>query len=364
MTTLNRKGKINIKIEQQLIAGLPKTKAINDYIVAHESGNAKNTGSDSLEREVSFMTRNWRNAFVTHWVGGGGRVIQLAPSGYISWGAGPNANSRCYAQVELARTKDRAVFKKDYAVYVDLLRQLAKEAGIPVKLDEAGRGIKSHEWISDNLGGTDHRDPFAYLNSMGISREQFKKDIANGITGTVSQPVSLNNATVTAFEVGDSVKVTKALYRDSLGNGISTAMVGKTGKIKRIFGKNKMYLVEDWGWAGASDITKATATTSTGTSTTVPANRWIDRKGTAVITTPSGIILRGTTKGDNTAPIKLGKLTTLAKGQAVTYDKVLVQKDGHVWVRQPRSGGYGWLPVANTVNGKVSDGYWVTGVSI
>lgn len=361
-TTLNRKGTINIKIEQQLIAGLPKTKAINDYIVAHESGNPNNTGSDSLEREVSFMSRNWRNAFVTHWVGGGGRVIQLAPSGYISWGAGPNANSRCYAQVELARTKDRAVFNKDYAVYVELLRQLAKEGGIPVKLDEAGRGIKSHEWISDNLGGTDHRDPYAYLNSMGISRAQFKKDISNGITGTVSQPVSLNNSTVTTFEVGDSVKVTKALYRDSLGNGISTAMVGKTGKIKRIYGKNKLYLVEDWGWAGASDITKATA--STATSTTVPANRWISKKGTAVITTPSGIILRGTTKGDNTAPIKLGKLATLAKGQAVTYDKVLVQKDGHVWVRQPRSGGYGWLPVANTVNGKVSGGYWVTGVRI
>lgn len=288
---MNRKGTINIKIEQQLIAGLPKTKAINDYIVAHESGNATNTGSDSLEREVSFMTRNWRNAFVTHWVGGGGRVIQVAPSGYISWGAGPNANSRCYAQVELARTKDRAVFKKDYAVYVELLRQLAKEGGIPVKLDEAGRGIKTHEWISDNLRGTDHRDPYAYLNSMGISREQFKKDIANGITGTVSQPVSLNNSTVAA-------------------------------------------------------------------------NRWISKKGTAVITTPSGIILRGTTKGDNTAPIKLGKLATLAKGQAVTYDKVLVQKKGHVWVRQPRSGGYGWLPVANTVNGKVSGGYWVTGVRI
>lgn len=362
VTTLKRRGKISIKIEQQLIAGLPKTKAINDYIVAHESGNSTNTGSDSLEREVSFMTRNWRNAFVTHWVGGGGRVIQIAPSGYISWGAGPNANSHCYAQVELARTKDRAVFNKDYAVYVELLRQLAKEGGIPVKLDEAGRGIKSHEWISDNLEGTDHRDPYAYLKSMGISREQFKKDIANGITGTVPQPVSLNNSTVTTFKVGDSVKVTKALYRDSLGNGRSTAMVGKTGKIKRIYGKNKMYLVEDWGWAGASDITKATA--STGTSTTVAANRWISKKGTAVITAPSGIILRGTTKGDNTAPIKLGKLATLAKGQAVTYDKVLVQKDGHVWVRQPRSGGYGWLPVANTVNGKVSGGYWVTGVSI
>lgn len=358
VTTLNRKGKINIKIEQQLIAGLPKTKAINDYIVAHESGNATNTGSDSLEREVAFMSRNWRNAFVTHWVGGGGRVIQIAPSGYISWGAGPNANSRCYAQVELARTKDKAVFEKDYAVFVELLRQLAKEAGIPVKLDEAGRGIKSHEWISDNLQGTDHRDPFAYLNSMGISRAQFKKDIANGITGTVSQPVSPNNSVDTSFKVGDSVKVTKALYRDSLGNGRSTAMVGKTGKIKRIYGKNKMYLVEDWGWAGASDITKATATSSSS------ANRWINKKGTAVITTPLGIILRGITKGDNTAPIKLGKLSTLAKGQAVAYDKVLVQKDGHVWVRQPRSGGYGWLPVANTVNGKVSGGYWVTGVSI
>ena len=352
-----------IKVEQQLITGLPKTYATNEFIIAHESGNPSNTGADSLYREVSYMSRNWYNAFVTHWVGAGGKVIQIAPSGYISWGAGSRANYRSYAQVELARTSNKATFKKDYEAYVTLLRKLAKESNIPIKFDAAGKGIKSHEWISYNLGGTDHRDPFAYLNSMGISKAQFKKDIENGLTSTVSKPVPPVKPSVTTYKVGDSVKVTTALYRDSGGNGKSTAMKGYTGKIKRIYGKNKMYLVENWGWAGATDIAKAT-TNAPSKPAAVPANRWISKKGTATITTPSGIVLRGSGKTDTTAPIKLPQLAVLGRGQAVSYDKILVQKNGYVWVRQPRSTGYGWLPVAQTVNGKVTGGYWVSGVSI
>ena len=57
------------------------------------------------------------------------------------------------------------------------MRELAKAANIPVVLDGSGKGIKSHRWISDNLGGTNHRDPYAYLQSMGITEEQFKLDI-------------------------------------------------------------------------------------------------------------------------------------------------------------------------------------------
>lgn len=62
-----------------------------------------------------------------------------------------------------------------------MLRNLAKEAGLPAVLDRTGKGIKSHRWITDNLGGTTHRDPYSYLASMGITEEQFKRDILNGL---------------------------------------------------------------------------------------------------------------------------------------------------------------------------------------
>lgn len=171
-----------MKIEKRIIPGLPATRTSqNRYVVAHEAGNPGNTGPDSLEREISFMTRNWRNAFTSHFVGGGGRIVQLAPSGIRQYGAGPKANAYCYAQVELARTKDPATFRKDYEAYVWLLRKLAHEAGLPVELDRPGHGIKSHEWITKNLGGSTHTDPFSYLASFGITRAQFAKDIKSGV---------------------------------------------------------------------------------------------------------------------------------------------------------------------------------------
>ncbi|MFF5818444.1 N-acetylmuramoyl-L-alanine amidase [Lysinibacillus capsici] len=169
-------------IEKRLMSGLPNQalKAVK-YVIAHESGNGNNTGPNALENEIAYMNRNKANAFVSHWVGGGGRIVQIAPVGRLQYGCGPKANPLSYAQVELARTSDKEQFKKDYAAYIWLLRELAKEAGIPVVLDGAGNGIKSHRWITDNLKGTTHRDPYSYLASMGISEAQFKLDILNGL---------------------------------------------------------------------------------------------------------------------------------------------------------------------------------------
>lgn len=170
------------QIEKRLMSGLPNVRLDSvKYVIAHESGNPKNCGPDALENEIAYMIRNKANAFTSHWVGDGGRIVQVAPVNRVQYGCGPKGNPYSYAQVELARTNDKEQFKKDYAAYIWLLRELAKEAGIPVVLDGAGNGIKSHRWITNTLGGTTHVDPFAYLASMGISEAQFKLDILNGL---------------------------------------------------------------------------------------------------------------------------------------------------------------------------------------
>lgn len=173
---------MSYNIEKRLMSGLPNARldAIK-YVIAHESGNPNNCGPNALENEIAYMNRNKAKAFTSHWVGDGGRIVQVAPVGKVQYGCGPKGNPLSYAQVELARTNDKEQFKKDYAAYIWLLRKLAKEAGIPVVLDGAGNGIKSHRWITNNLGGTTHVDPFAYLQSMGISEAQFKSDILNGL---------------------------------------------------------------------------------------------------------------------------------------------------------------------------------------
>ncbi|WP_313150809.1 peptidoglycan recognition protein family protein [Lysinibacillus capsici] len=169
-------------IEKRLMSGLLNQALTSvKYVIAHESGNPNNCGPNALENEIEYMNRNKANAFTSHWVGGGGRIVQIAPVNRVQYGCGPKGNPLSYAQVELARTKDKEQFKRDYAAYIWLLRELAVEAGIPVVLDGSGNGIKSHRWITDNLKGTTHRDPYDYLASMGISEEQFKLDILNGL---------------------------------------------------------------------------------------------------------------------------------------------------------------------------------------
>ncbi|MEY9972256.1 N-acetylmuramoyl-L-alanine amidase [Lysinibacillus sp. RC46] len=169
-------------IEKQMMADLPnKALTVVKYVIAHESGNAKNSGIDALEREIAYMNRNKANAFTSHWVGGGGRIVQVAPVNRVQYGCGHKGNPYSYAQVELARTSDKEQFKKDYEAYIWLLRKLAKDAGISIVLDSIGNGVKTHRWITNNLGGTTHVDPYSYLISMGVTEEQFKKDIKNGL---------------------------------------------------------------------------------------------------------------------------------------------------------------------------------------
>ena len=115
-------------IEKRLMTGLPNyaLTAIK-YVIAHESGNPNNCGPDALENEIAYMNKNKANAFTSHWVGGGGKIVQVAPVGKLQYGCGPKGNPYSYAQVELARTNDKEQFKKDYAAYIWLLRELAKD---------------------------------------------------------------------------------------------------------------------------------------------------------------------------------------------------------------------------------------------
>jgi len=228
-------------IEQRLMSGLPnKALTAVKYVIAHESGNINNTGPNALENEIVYMNRNKANAFTSHWVGGGGRIVQIAPVGRLQYGCGPKGNPLSYAQVELARTADKEQFKKDYAAYIWLLRELAKEAGIPVVLDGAGNGIKSHRWITDNLKGTTHRDPYSYLASMGITEAQFKLHILNGleevkVTQITEAKVMLNDTkTIPAVIIDGRTHVQVRELADLLGLKLVYNNESKTTKLYEV----------------------------------------------------------------------------------------------------------------------------------
>ncbi|MFD1411527.1 N-acetylmuramoyl-L-alanine amidase [Lapidilactobacillus gannanensis] len=159
-------------------------RASNQYIILHDTGNANNVGANSAINEASYMKRNWQSAY-THAIAGWDRVYIIGEPGYVAYGAGSPANERSPFQIELARYSDRNLALKAYANWINAAREYAAKYGIPLTLDGAGNGVKTHKWVSDNLWG-DHQDPYAYLQSIGISKAQLASDIAHGVGSTVS----------------------------------------------------------------------------------------------------------------------------------------------------------------------------------
>ena len=162
--------------------GLPQIGyAPYHQIHAHSTGNRNSTAQNEADYH---MRRPVESGFFSHVVGNG-RVMQVGPVNNGSYDVGGGWNYESYAAVELIESHStKEEFMEDYRLYIQLLRDLADEAGLPKTLDsDSLEGIKSHEYCTYNQPNnySDHVDPYPYLASWGISREQFKHDIENGL---------------------------------------------------------------------------------------------------------------------------------------------------------------------------------------
>lgn len=156
-------------------------KTTSRFIILHDVGAESGAAANA-----SYFKSNWKTSstYVAFVVGDGGKVFQVGEPGYVQWGA-LDANPYAPVQIELGHTTSKAQFKKDYATYVSLARDMAKKYGIPLTLDTAGKttkGIKSHLWVTNTFGG-DHVDPYGYLKRFGITKAQLAKDLKNGVSG-------------------------------------------------------------------------------------------------------------------------------------------------------------------------------------
>ncbi|WP_159101138.1 peptidoglycan recognition protein family protein [Listeria grandensis] len=180
-----------VNIQKQHMNGLPKTAFANgvgkpSMIVLHETANSKAT----IENEVSYMSRNWKNAFVHAFVSDS-KVIEVADTNYTAWGAGATAN-RYAIHVELVR---KGNFTKAYHNWLEIAVYYAKQYNIPMAFNEGKKGFVTHAWISKNLGGTNHQDPIAWLQQNGVSMVQLEKDLRVAYTGDTA--VSPNTPPIT-----------------------------------------------------------------------------------------------------------------------------------------------------------------------
>ena len=173
--------------------GLPQI-GVQPYrqIHAHSTGNKYSTAQNEADYH---MRRPVDSGFFSHVVGNG-RVMQVGPVNQGAYDVGGGWNAETYAAVELIESHaTEEEFLTDYRLYIELLRDLADEAGLPKTLDtDELEGIKTHYYCTYNQpnNDSDHVDPYPYLAKWGIGREQFKHDIENGIEQEVGWVQSAN----------------------------------------------------------------------------------------------------------------------------------------------------------------------------
>ena len=159
---------------------------------AHSTGNPTSKASG----EATYMAnKDLNSGFYTHVVGNG-KVYQTAYVGQGAWDVGGEWNNETFAAVELIESHQTyEEFRTDYEIYIQLLRDLATQGGIPVTVDSNSLdGIKTHYYCTNNQPNnySDHVDPYPYLAKWGISKEQFKKDVESGVISNTPTKVELN----------------------------------------------------------------------------------------------------------------------------------------------------------------------------
>ena len=115
------------------------------------------------------MKNNYESAFVHAFVDGN-RIVETAPTDYLSWGAGPAGNER-FINVEIVHTHDYASFARSMNNYADYAATQLVYYGLkPDSAENDGQGtVWTHYAISRWLGGTDHADPHQYFSNHNYS---------------------------------------------------------------------------------------------------------------------------------------------------------------------------------------------------
>lgn len=275
------------KIEEDYTSYFPKYAYRNgvgrpEGIVVHDTANDNST----INGEISYMKNNYQNAFVHAFVDGN-RIVETAPTDYLSWGVGAVGNPR-FINVEIVHTHDYASFARSMNNYADYAATQLQYYGLkPDSAEYDGKGtVWTHYAVSKYLGGTDHADPHGYLRSHNYSYDQLY-DLINekylikmgkvAPWGTQSTTTPTTPTKPSTPSTPSASKLTVAANNgvaqiNSKNNGLFTTVYDKTGKptteVQKTFavtkeatlGGNKFYLVKDYnsptliGWVKQGDV--------------------------------------------------------------------------------------------------------------
>lgn len=188
------------EIQYDYIPGLPEYAYHSNYgrepengevgkpkgVVLHDVGNDNST----IHGEISYMSRNWENAFVHAFVDAD-NIIQVADTDYLAYGAGPYSND-LHMHVELVRHDNAHDFAKSINNYADYIANLLYKYKLPVvNAEETGEGtLFSHVAVSNHLGGTASPDPYEYFARFDYEYN----DVINLITNRYNDMYNKNTA--------------------------------------------------------------------------------------------------------------------------------------------------------------------------
>lgn len=194
--------------------------------------------------------------------------------------------------------------------------------------------------LSGSAGSTPTPSPTPTYNVEPWNKHQtVSTDVLN-----VRAAQNTNSAIIKTLKRGQTFNATRITRNGESVNGFTT-----------------WFEVDGAGWVSGALVTEVSSNNTAASAP--PATVWHSRSGTVTVTAAKGINLRGTSNRDTTTPTNLGILALLGRGQQVKFDRVLVQRNGHAFVRQQRTGGYGWLAIGPTKDGKVTS-YWVNGITL
>lgn len=184
------------------------------------------------------------------------------------------------------------------------------------------------------------------------------RNILSGGDGVVTEPeYIIQNWNKEMVVTADLLNVRKEPNtRSEILNQLSRGEVFQSDRVtlngEVISGSANWFEVNGNGWVARSLITESSVD-----------NEWREETGTVKVTTEGGINLRGPSTDDITNPTALPIIRRVEQGEELNYDKVLIQKNGNAFVREPRNDGYAWLAVGPTTNGNITQ-YWVSGITI
>lgn len=219
----------------------------------HSTGNPRST----VQNERDYLAGHYAGANYTHLVGvtnGQADIRQVMNTNGGAYDVGGDWNWETWAAIELVEgsIKTREDFNIAYHAYIWLTRELSRQAGIPITIDTPDiSGVKTHNYASRTGHGSDHVDPIGFLASWGVSYDQFKKDILNGLSDGYNAIVVTKPAPQPA-PTKNTQPTSSAIQSFKNAGGVFTAY--KPFRVDQIKQVNGIWQMINFGLAGGNDF--------------------------------------------------------------------------------------------------------------